>query len=122
MGARPLSKLVEPCATVFCKLLEGAIFEHMVRCGKHGGGNGADCFRGTTPGAQAQILSLEITVFLAAGRPCALYERGLQPGRAFLHARGAAMAGNAGGGLKRNKVGWGCKREDRHGKVVWILK
>ena len=45
-------------------LVEGAVFEHVVCGGEHGSGHGADGFFGSAPGAQSQILSLEIAVLL----------------------------------------------------------
>ena len=64
----------------------------MVGGGEHGGRDGADSFFGAAPGAQAQELSLKIAVLFARGRPGALDQGGLQPRRAFPHARGAPLA------------------------------
>ena len=45
-------------------LVECAVFERVVGGGEHGSGHGADGFFGSAPGAQSQILSLEIAVLL----------------------------------------------------------
>lgn len=63
-------------------VVEGSVFEH----GAHG-------FLGATAGTQAMELGLQIAAVLAGGGPRALNEGHLQPGCAFAHAIGAALAG-----------------------------
>jgi hypothetical protein len=47
----------------------GTIFQHVVDCGEHRSGHGADCFLRAMPAAQAVELRLVVAVLLASGRP-----------------------------------------------------
>ena len=58
-------------------LVEGAVFEHVVGGGEYRGGNRPDGLFGTAPGADAQVLGLEVTSVGAGGCPGALNQRGL---------------------------------------------
>jgi hypothetical protein len=78
------------CAEV---LIEGAVFEHVVGGGQDGSGDGDNGLLWTTPAAEAQVLSREVTFLFARGRPGALDKGGLEPGRAFFYAVGAAFSG-----------------------------
>jgi hypothetical protein len=64
-------------------LIEGAVFEHVVGGGQDGSGDGDNGLLWTTPAAEAQVLSREVTSLFARGRPGALDKGGLEPGRAF---------------------------------------
>jgi hypothetical protein len=57
------------CAEV---LIEGAVFEHVVGGGEDGSGDGDNGLLWITPGAEAQVSSLEVTSFFARGRPGAV--------------------------------------------------
>jgi hypothetical protein len=71
----------------------GAVLEHVVGGGEDGSGDGDNGLLWTTPGAEAQVLSGEVTSLFARGRPGALDKGGLEPGRAFFYAVGAAFSG-----------------------------
>src|SRR3982750_2218022 len=71
----------------------GAVLEHVVGRGQDRGGDGAHRLLRAAAGAQAVAPGLEVARLLAAGRPGALDEGGLQPGRALAQAGGAALAG-----------------------------
>src|SRR6266702_5205779 len=77
------------CAEI---LVKGSVFEHVVGSSENRSSDRADGFLCPAAGAYSQILGLEITTFGAAGAPCALNQCRLEPGRAFLHARGTAFA------------------------------
>jgi hypothetical protein len=59
---------------------QGSVLEHVVGGSEHGGGDGADGLLCAPPGADAQVLGLEVASFGARGRLGALNQRGLQPG------------------------------------------
>src|SRR3712207_181705 len=61
---------------------ECAVAQHMPDRDEDGGGDGADRLLGAAPLPQPEELGAEVAVLLAAGRPGALDEGGLQPGRA----------------------------------------
>src|SRR5918993_3124340 len=73
---------------------EGAVAQHAPGGGEDGSGDGADRLLRSAALAQPPELRPEIAVPLPAGRPGALHEGGLQPGRAVAQAGGAA-AGRA---------------------------
>src|SRR6202051_3140611 len=73
-------------------LVKGAIFEHVVRGSEDGSGDSTDGLLGAAAGSNAQVLSVEVSFLGARGRPCALDQSGLQPGRSLLHTRGAAFS------------------------------
>src|SRR5271165_6361413 len=54
-------------------LVEGSRLEHMVGGGEQGGGYGSDSFFGAAAAAQAEVLSMEVAVLGACGRPGALH-------------------------------------------------
>jgi hypothetical protein len=56
----PFGAVVEVvCAEI---LVEGSIFEHVVSGGEDGSGDGADGLLGPTPGADAEVLGLEVAL------------------------------------------------------------
>ena len=73
--------------------MERTVVQHVIDGGKNGGGDGADRLLRAAPTFQPMELRGVVAVLLAFGRPCALHEHGLQPGRALAQARGLTLAG-----------------------------
>jgi hypothetical protein len=74
-------------------VVEGSAFEHVIGGGEDRGSDGADGFFGAATGSQAMELGLQVALLCSDGSPGALDESCLQPGRAFAHAGGPALAG-----------------------------
>src|SRR3954464_10886587 len=70
----------------------GAVLQHVVGGGQDRGRDRARRPLRPAAGAQAVVLGLQVAGLLAARRPGALHQRGLEPGRALAQARGAALA------------------------------
>jgi hypothetical protein len=73
-------------------LVEGPVLEHVIDGRKDGGSDGYDRLLGAAPGFDATKLGLQVAVLLFHRRPCALYERGFEPGSARAQAIGPALA------------------------------
>src|ERR1041384_5042829 len=71
----------------------GAVLEHVVGRGQDRGRHRADRLPRPAAAAQAVVLGLQVARLLAARRPGALHERGLEPRRALAQPDGAALAG-----------------------------
>src|SRR5215471_12645271 len=74
-------------------LVVGAVLQHVVDCGEHGGGDRADRFFRAVLAAQTVELCFVVAVLLARRSPGALYQHGLEPGGAFAQPRRLAFAG-----------------------------
>src|SRR3954451_13967720 len=72
--------------------VDGAVLQHMVGGGQDRGRHRAHRLLRSAAAAQAVVLGLQVAGLLAAGRPGALHEGGLQPRRALAQAGGAALA------------------------------
>jgi DNA-binding transcriptional regulator LsrR (DeoR family) len=72
--------------------VDGAIAQHVVDCGEHGGGHGANGLLRPPPVPQPLELRLVVAALLAHRRPGALHQHGLQPRRALAQAIGTALA------------------------------
>src|SRR3954469_24635612 len=91
LGLCGFGTLVEMVVTKV--MIAGTVLEHVVYGGKDRGGDGADGFFGTTPGADSMKLGLEITTLLAHSGPAALDQGCLEPRGALSYASGRPLPG-----------------------------
>ena len=70
----------------------GCHFEHVVNGSEDGIGDSTDGLLGAAAGSNAQVLSVEVSLLGARGRPCAFDQSGLEPRGTLFHARGAAFS------------------------------
>src|SRR5262249_29875830 len=73
-------------------LIHRSVLEHVIDGREDRSRNGNNSLLGAAAASDAVVLGLEITALLARRRPGALHQGGLEPGRAFANARGAALA------------------------------
>jgi len=69
-----------------------SVFEHLVDGRENGGGDGDNGLLGAAPRSDAVELSLKVGVRGSRGRPSALHQCSLEPGRALANATRSALA------------------------------
>src|SRR6516162_4779541 len=74
-------------------LIQGSVLEHVIDCGEDGGADGHDGLLRAAPRLDAQELGLQVAILLAHRGPCALHQRGFEPGGTFTHAIRSALVG-----------------------------
>ena len=88
-----LSLLAAAVEVVGAKIqIHGSVFEHVIDGREDGSGNGDNRLLGAAPRSDAVELSLKVGALGSCGRPGALHQRSLEPGRSLANATGSALA------------------------------